>query len=724
MAEMLGYEREELIGKPVSDLVAPESRDEVAARQREGVNEPYEHIALRKDGSVFSVEVRARSMQYRGRTVRFSILHDLTQRKKAEAVLRERESYFRSLVENAQDLITVVDELGIIQYQTPSAVDVLGYQPEERIGKSLFEQVHPDDRESAIRLFTEGVKSPGEPRSSISRARHRDGTWRVLESIGTAYRKEDGSLIGVINSRDITERVEAEEALRESEARYRGVVEGQTEFIVRWLPDGTRTFVNQAYCDFFGVPREELIGTNIFPLIAEEDCEAVQAKIDGITPDRPAATDVHRVIRPDGAVAWQEWTDRGIFDDDGNVVEFQSVGRDITEQVQADEDRQRLEAQLRQGSKMEALGTLAGGIAHDFNNMLMVIQGYSELVRDEVERDAPASKRIDQVLKAAERARDLVRQILVYSRQSEPELAATDLHEVVREAVRLLRATLPTTIEIRDRLEIGTAKVLADASQIHQVILNLGSNASHAMRDQGGVLEVTLEGVEVDESLAEELGSVAVGSYAKLVVRDTGCGMDSEVIERIFDPFFTTKEVGQGTGLGLSMVQGIVTKHDGTIDVETELGKGTAFHIYLPLVEEGAQRISNPPGTIPAGSERVLFVDDEEQLASLGEMMLGPLGYTTTIRTGSKEALELFRSRPSDFDIIVADYTMPHMTGVELARECKRVQPDIPIILATGFAETLAEDMVARENITSFIAKPYRAADLARAIRDVFDGAE
>jgi CheY-like chemotaxis protein len=240
----------------------------------------------------------------------------------------------------------------------------------------------------------------------------------------------------------------------------------------------------------------------------------------------------------------------------------------------------------------------------------------------------------------------------------------------------------------------------------------------------GGIIEVRLDPVEVDRALADRLASIDPGAYARLGVRDTGCGMDDELMQRVFDPFFTTKEIGKGTGLGLSVVQGIVTKHAGAIQVESQPGVGTTFHLYFPLVGEVEPRASDPSRTVLGGSERVLFVDDEEQVATLAEMMLEKLGYSPTVETNSEVALQRFRADPADFDLIIADYTMPGMTGVELARECKRISPGIPIILATGFAEALTEESIAQQGIKSLIAKPYRAADLAQAIRSALDGAD
>ena len=555
----------------------------------------------------------------------------------------------------------------------------------------------------------------------VIRVRHKDGTWRVLDSVGTAYRTGDGELIGVINSRDITDRRLAEERLLQSERLYRTVVEDQTEFIVRWQHGGVRTFVNQAYCEYFGQTREELVGTSFQHLIAEEDCAAVETRLAALTAENPTSTREHRVKRPDGSIAWNLWTDRAVFDEDGELIEYQSVGRDTTDLKKAHEAQEILQEQLIQSQKMEALGTLAGGIAHDFNNILLAVLGYSELVKDQLPEGSLERYNMEQVLNAGERAKGLVRRILAFSRQSEPELRPRQLHGVVREALGLLRTSLPSTIEIRQKLDPEAGVVLVDTSQVHQAILNLGSNAGHAMRESGGVLEIVLEPEEFEFESSMTVGAVK-GSYVRLEVRDTGSGMDQSTTDAMFEPFFTTKEIGEGTGLGLSVVHGIVQGHRGAIRVESAVGEGTIFRLYFPTVEGDELQPSGHSDVVAASGERILFVDDEELVADLGQQMLTRMGYAATARTSSAEALELFRAQPASFDVIVTDYTMPHMTGVQLACEIRRISPDIPIIIATGYSDTIIEQAVSRERITSLLTKPYSVKVLSQAVRNALNG--
>ncbi len=370
---------------------------------------------------------------------------------------------------------------------------------------------------------------------------------------------------------------------------------------------------------------------------------------------------------------------------------------------------------------MEAIGTLAGGIAHDFNNILTPILGYTDMIIDDVPEDSRIRADMEKVIKAANRAKDLVQQILTFSRQVEQERKPVKIHLVVKEALKLLRATLPTTIEIRQNIDTGCGAVLADPTQIHQVLINLCTNAYHAMRESGGVIEVSLGMVEISTELAMNYPNLHEGTYVRLTVSDTGHGMDRGTIERVFEPFFTTKGVGAGTGLGLSVVHGIVVSHGGEITIESELGKGTRFHVHLPRADSVVEREAPRDDPIPEGKERILFVDDEEEIARMGKRMLERLGYDVTMRTSSVEALEAFRSQPDGFDLVITDQTMPDMTGVEFVGELLRIRPDLPIILMTGFSEMVTPETAKKIGVREFIMKPIMILDLGKAIRRVLN---
>ena len=392
----------------------------------------------------------------------------------------------------------------------------------------------------------------------------------------------------------------------------------------------------------------------------------------------------------------------------GTVVVF----RDITTQ-------RHLEAQLRETQKMEAIGTLAGGIAHDFNNILQIIIGFTELAQCDVAQASPAWQSLQQVLTAGRRAAELVHQILTFSRHHAPQRQPLRLHLLMHETLRLLRAALPSTIDIRTFLNTTSGTVLANPTQLQQVLMNLTNNAAYAMRTTGGVLEVHLD--EVDLTLHGAVASPPLppGPYLRLMIRDTGVGMTPEVMARIFEPFFTTKGVGEGTGLGLAVVYGIISRHGGTITVASTPGQGTTFTIYLPRVAETPLVMDRLAESLPTGTERLLFVDDEDALSTLARETLARLGYDVTVSTSSLDALAAFRATPRRFDLVITDQTMPAMTGEILARELRQIRPDIPIILCTGYSPLMDAEHAAVLGIDAFLLKPVAPGALAHTIRQV-----
>jgi len=390
------------------------------------------------------------------------------------------------------------------------------------------------------------------------------------------------------------------------------------------------------------------------------------------------------------------------------------------ETERAYEELRSTQRQLLQAQKMEAIGTLAGGIAHDFNNILTSILGYTEIALSDVPPESTARKDLCQVLEAAQRAKDLVAQILAFSRQTEGERKPIELAPIIKEAIKMLRAVLPTTTEIRYHIAPDLSVVNADPTQIHQVLMNLCTNAAQAM-PKGGLLEVALTNVELDEKLCAELEDLTPGSYVKLTVSDTGCGMDETTLERIFDPFFTTKAPGEGTGMGLSVVHGIVKSHGGDITVHSEPGVGTTFDVYLPAVESIGEIAPEVVEPVRGGNESILFVDDEPAVVDISKRTLERLGYHVTTRTSSIEALELFRVKRDDFDLVITDQTMPNMTGSDLATEILRIRSDIPIILCTGFSHAISPEKAAALGIREFVMKPIVGAQLGRTVRRVLD---
>lgn len=382
---------------------------------------------------------------------------------------------------------------------------------------------------------------------------------------------------------------------------------------------------------------------------------------------------------------------------------------------------QKMQQQLIQSRKMEAVGTLAGGIAHDFNNILGIIAGNSEIILDDLQKGTPAHESAETILSAAERAAGLVRQILTFSRQSSQKRQPLKLSVILEEALKLLRASLPASIEIKQHIHSEENFVMADHVQVNQVIMNLGANAAHAMRERGGVLEVSLDKIHLDAEEANKYNDLKPGSYLRLTVSDTGQGMTNQVKKRIFEPFFTTKKTGEGTGMGLSVVHGIVKGHGGDITVHSEPNRGTTFHILLPQIEETGKPKAPVSEELPSGSEEILLVDDEAALAYVEKEILDRLGYKVTGKSNAVEALETFRSEPGRFDLLITDLTMPQMTGIQLAEEVRRIRSDIPIIFCSGFSAAITRDQIKGFANGSFVMKPVNKRYLAKLVREVLD---
>jgi nitrogen-specific signal transduction histidine kinase/CheY-like chemotaxis protein len=409
---------------------------------------------------------------------------------------------------------------------------------------------------------------------------------------------------------------------------------------------------------------------------------------------------------------------------EGVVLGIIGISRDITERNKAEEEKQKLALQLRQAQKMEAIGTLAGGIAHDFNNILSAIIGYTELSKGIATKDDKLSEYLTEVLAAGNRAKDLVKQILTFSRMGEQSnLGPIQIQPIVKEAMKLLRASIPTTIAIKQDIRPDTGLIVGNLTQVHQILINLCTNAYHAMQQNGGVLSVRLYSTKLERSIGHP-DQVEPGRYNVLEVSDTGDGMDEETLDRIFEPYFTTKEQGKGTGMGLAVVHGIVKSYGGHIVVDSEPGKGSTFQIYLPQVDTVSPPLLDEEYfEAPQGSERILLVDDETVIVKVVKRMLEGLGYHVQAEVSSRKAFNLFVKNPDRFDLVITDMTMPEMTGVELAEKLISARPDIPIILCSGYSETINPQKLEAAGIREFLMKPLSRSELSLLVRKVLDQA-
>jgi len=409
----------------------------------------------------------------------------------------------------------------------------------------------------------------------------------------------------------------------------------------------------------------------------------------------------------------------GLVKHRGETQQF-GVFRDITERKLTEQEKQKTETQLRQAQKMEAIGSLAGGIAHDFNNILSVIIGNTELLEmNDVSSNVKDG--LHQVFAASQRAKQLVRQILSFSRQGEQQKLLMSLKPIVKETIDFLRASIPSTIKLQHYIKPDAGAVVADSTQMQQVLMNLCTNAAHAMENEGGVLKIVLDTKTIAEEDVRLDPEVERGEYVRLTVSDTGHGIEPGVLHRIFDPYFTTKGPDKGTGLGLSVVHGIVKSHGGIIRVYSEVGKGTVFHVLLPRADEVPKKEEKAVRLLPSGTERILVVDDEKPLADIYEKMLGMLGYQVEIRTSPVEALEAVRMNPQKYDLVITDMTMPQMTGYSLSKKLMEIRPGLPVILCTGFSDLVNEEKARSAGILAFLLKPVPLHDLANTMRKVLD---
>ena len=518
--------------------------------------------------------------------------------------------------------------------------------------------------------------------------------------------------------RHLFERDRAEEAVRESEEKFRSLFDDALDMIHIVDMEGRIVNVNKIELQKLGYSRDELIGKKLLDIIHPEVKKDFKKTYFRVLEGDVIQNYDTTLITKKGEKIYAE-VNAVPKKINGKIVNTRSIIRDLTKFKQTEKENKKLLLQLQQKQKMEAMGTLAGGIAHDFNNILTVILGYTELALDNIEEDALLYNHLQKVFKAGGRAKDLVGQILTFSRQDKQEFKPVQLNLIIDEVLKLIRASLPSSIEIVQSIE-SESTVMADSTQLHQVLMNLCTNASQSMKE-GGLLEVKLEDVVLDEDFIKRYPDLKPGPHVHLIVQDSGSGMSPEVLDRIFDPFFTTKKKGSGTGLGLSVVHGIVHNHKGIIMVYSEPGKGATFHVYLPVSDLSADIESRKDIPVPKGTEKILFVDDEKELADYGKDMLESLGYKVTSRTSSLKALELFKARKNDFDLIITDLSMPNMDGDELAREILDVRPEIPIILCTGYNSKLKEKEVLDIGIRAYFLKPIIRHVFAFSIRKVLD---
>ncbi len=722
METLWGLKPEEMIGRTPFDQMPPGPREQGIAfylgmakskRPFSGIQVP----SLDGRGRLITIEIsgvpffddRGELSGYRG------ITRDVTERERTQRELASREALLRALTDNSPDAIYVKDTQSRWLMANPAVLRLVGRTAEEALGKTDVE-LYGDPAIGKAILENDRRVMEGKGAETFEELADTSAGRRLFLSTKAPWFDSKGDLLGLIGiSRDVTESRRAEElrqALADQEKlRLGAAVEQASDSIAMVDLDGTIRYVNGAFEAINKIARQAAIGTSYFdildvePSVAEEIREAIAA-------GRPWRGMSSRLCA-DGRPVELEVTISSARDASGKVIGGLITAKDVTRE-------NALQSQVRQAQKMEALGTLAGGITHDFNNILGAIILNTELALLDLDPMDPARRPLPLVLQAATRGKELVKQIITFSRQRTWEKKPARIAPIVSEGMKLLRATLPKDVSIQETIDPASGVVLVDPSHIHQVLVNLCQNAALAMRAGGGRLEVALAPVEIDEAMALRYPSLSPGPYVRLTVADSGCGMTKEIQERIFEPFFTTRAAGEGSGLGLAVVHGIVRTYDGEITVASEPTKGSSFSVYFPRVEgegpaAGAERHEEPQ----RGEERILLVEDEEAQRRSFEEGLGRLGYRVTARADGRSALGLFRGNPAAFDIVITDQIMPQMTGLELAFEITALRPGLPVIMCTGFSEKVNEESVARSGVRELLMKPFTLLEATRLIRKV-----
>jgi PAS domain S-box-containing protein len=853
--EMLGYSREEILGLSITDVVAPDEIPRVAdevARLRGGCAVKSEWRFHRKDGSTFHGEVHGRQLTD---SRLLGYVRDVSESRQAEDKLRASQKFIEAVANASPPMIYVFDlDQRRLMYLNRPILAELGYPDEAAAIDRLdaFTAFMPTEEESHLeRVLREWRHlADGAVREDEYQLRDATGAIHWFLARETAFtRGADGAVSQILGTLyDITQRKHIEELLRRSEERYRLIVENQTEFVVKWRPDGTRTFVNDSYCRTFGVREEECVGTSFFPLVAPDYREAIRRQTAALTPAAREFTEEHESLLPGGR-RWQQWNSRGIFDAAGRLVEILSTGRDISERKEAEEklrqnrmhllasqhiarvgswemdlvshddladnplrwsdecyrifafepgevevtartffdrvhpddrdrvrsaarlavrerslysidhrillvtgeerilheqaelvldaatgtpvkfigttqditDRVKLEEQLRQSQKMQAIGQLAGGVAHDFNNLLTVINGHAEIALDRLAAGDPLRAELTPIRDAGQRAALLTRQLLLFSRKAVLEPQVLDCGDLVRRTSQMLRRLITEEIDISVVLPPSSARVRGDPTQIEQVIINLSLNACDAM-PRGGRLTIETRNTFCDAEFCREHPECAPGGYVQIVVSDTGCGMTPYVKAHLFEPFFTTKGPGRGTGLGLATVHGIVQESGGFVTVSSEVNVGTTFSVFLPALDStDAQTATEPVDHARLrGRETVLVVEDDPEVRAVTTRTLAKYGYHVLEASDGPAALRISNDTAA-IDLLLSDVVIPEMSGRQVADAILISRPQCRVLFMSGYNEEMLADRAATGPADAFIQKPFSPVALATKVRELLD---
>jgi two-component system cell cycle sensor histidine kinase/response regulator CckA len=730
---IFGYSKGELVGMNNRQYTDKKNAKKLfqAFNKLYRTGEPVKGLDLeviRKDGTKAFDELSVSLIRdSEGKPVGFrGISRDVTERKRAEEALRQSEEKYRNILESIEDGYYEEDLAGNFVFFNEAMCRIYGYPKEELLGLNYKKYTSEETAKRLFQIFNEMYRTGNPCKEYSYELIRKDGVKRYIEATASLKRDPSGKPIGFRGVvRDVTERVQAEEALRSSEEKYRTILETMWDGYFEVDLAGNFTFINDAQCRMSGSTRERLIGRNNRQYTTKEEAKKLYQIFNRVyRTGEPVKSYQFEFFKRDGTKAYNEISVSLIRDAQGKPIGFRGVSRDITERKQAEEENLSLQEQLRQSQKMEAIGQLAGGVAHDFNNLLTVIKGYSQISLLDLKENDPLRGNIQEIEKATQRATDLTRQLLAFSRRQILNPIVLDLNVLLKDLEKMLRRLIGEDVELVALLSEDLGKVKVDRSQIEQVIFNLAVNARDAM-PSGGKLTIETANVELDGEYAQAHVSVVPGRYVRLSVSDTGVGMTQEVKEKVFDPFFTTKEKGKGTGLGLSMVYGIVKQSNGNIWVYSEPNRGTTFRIYFPRTEEEADTLREREETdfFPRGSETVLLVEDDELVRDLANRLLKQQGYTVLEASNGQEALNVAKQHVGEtIHLLLADIVMPQMGGKELADWLKISRPNVKILFTSGYADNAIVHHGVLDPGTHFLQKPFSLKTLSHKVREVLDG--
>lgn len=719
LATLLGRSKKSLLGTAFQAYTSEEDARRIDQVYKTVLsskrNIHYVEFGLhRVDGRILDVETSVSLVRGLDGTPSgfYGILRDRTEQKRIENAIRYNEEKYRKILGEMEEGYYEVDLKGRFTYYNDSIRKMHGYDAEEGMGINYRQWTTPVQAAKIGDLFQRMYRSGDPVKYHEYEIIRKDGSVRFAEMSGYPLREGDGTVVGFWGiSRDRTERKLAQMALQKSEEQYRLLVDNANDGIYI-SQEGRIKFHNPKMETITGYTSDDLAKINFEDIVYPEDKENLYTERHrNIVEGHSSGVFSFRIVTKNKQTLWVELSAIAItWEGQAATLNFL---RDVT-------DHKKIEARLLQAQKMEAIGTLAGGIAHDFNNILAAIIGYTELSVGAAVQGSEQVGYLKQVLGASGRAKELVHQILAFARQTDENLKPVMVSLIVKETLKLIRSSIPVTIDIRTNIA-SNASVMGNPTQIHQIVMNLCANAAQSMEKNGGRLAVDLGEVRISKNHRVGSVSLAPGDYLKLEVADTGTGIAPEIMTSIFNPYFTTKGPGDGTGMGLSVVQGIVEKYGGKITVESEPGQGTLFTVYLPVLKT----VEEPPQTstiqMATANERILFVDDEFVIIDIFSRILKQLGYHVTPLSSSLEALELFRARPEFFDLVITDMNMPGMTGDQLTEEILRIRDDIPVILCTGYSKHMTAELAANIGVAAFVYKPVNKEDLAATVRKVLD---